>query len=967
MYHKHPLLSILLLLSSFTICAQQSGNIRQTADESAALDYLIIAKSFYGKSTEKAIDYSSQALQNALKTNNDSLKGQCYKASGVAYYYAGKPDKALPRFDTAMVFFKKINDRVEISNTYNNLGITYASLGDYNKAIEVYISALKLNYESGDSLRVGHLNNNIGALYYELESYNEALSYFKSSYEISFQVDDSSTMMSALNNWGLVEKDLKNYDAALAVFRRSVELGKHNNDLIGTANSLHNIGMVHYFLNNTDSAYLYYTQAAEIYDKTGMVIGNNYLGLGNIYFDKGDYEKALQQFNKALEISYHTNDKLLRLDALRNLYETWRKTGQTGEAFSAVEHYHGLFDSIKSLFDSTAVQNMQAKFGINEKIREVDVLMKEQAAHKKLLQEQKKQLNLQKTLLFGSFLFLAIVFTLSVLLHKLNKKIRHKNDDLHLKNTALAEAKAELSKSHQTLVEQEELLRTLINATPDIICFKNGKGQWLQANEAQISLYKLQGVDYKLKTDRELIGHNPDQQESLAANILSDEITWQKGIITRSDEQIELSDGNILIFDIIKVPLFNPDDSRKGLIVWGRDISDRKRTEKKLEFALKKAEESDRLKTAFLSNMSHEIRTPLNAIIGFSDLLDEDDLSRDEKNKFIKLIHENGNTLLNLIGDIIDLARIEAGETKLQLNKCNINTLFTELHETYLGLLRKRSITQVSISLSIPEKSVTMLADQYKLKQILTNLIDNALKFTEKGEILFGFVVNENQNQEIETIQIFVKDTGIGIPEDKQGLVFDRFIKLNDGGKKLYPGTGLGLSIVNQFVQLMKGNIRIESKANEGTSFIVTLPFSYQWADAKNARISRKNHDYTGKSLLVVEDVDSNFELLKILLEPTGAQVLRASNGLAAIEMSQNNPQISLVLMDIQLPGLNGYEATTKIKAIRPDLPIIAQTAFAMSEEKNACFAAGCDAYLAKPIRSELLLPVIDELIIHEH
>ena len=966
MMNKFYLLVVIQLLLPAILFSQEQQPDPLQDHEKTAIDYLVLAKSYYAKSTEKAINYSTIALELALKTQNDSLKAQCYKAVGVANYYAGQSEKSLEMLDSAMRYFEMTQNQQEISNTYNNRGINFASLGKYNQAIKSYTEALQIHIQLKDSMRIAHINNNIGSLYYQLESFNEALPYFESAYELAEKSNDSSTMMSALNNWGLVEKSLKNYDKAMAVFRKSVSIGKHNKDIVGTANSWHNIGLIHYLQNRQDSALIYFNKAAVLYDQTGMLSGNNHLGIGNCYYDEGKYDKATEQFQKALNISYKTNDRLLRLDALRNLYETWLHIGMRDRAFEAVIHYHDLFDSIKNLFDSTAVQNLQARFEVNDKIQEVDHLLKEKAAQEKLLDQQKRQLYLQRILLIVSFLSLLIVIVLIFMLFRLNNKIRLTNRDLQQNNLALGEAKAALSLSHQSLSEQEELLRTLINATPDFICFKNGRGQWLQANDALISLYGLKDVDYRFKTDQELIGHKPEYHDTLESNVLSDEITWQKGTITRSDEQIEAANGEWMIFDVIKVPLFNADGSRKGLIVLGRDISIRKQTERKLEYALKKAEESDRLKTAFLSNMSHEIRTPLNAIIGFSDLLDEDDLTKEEKNRFIKLIHENGNTLLNLIGDIIDLARIEAGEVKINLDKCNITALFQNLHDNYLGMMQKRSITQIDLQLSVPDKPITMFTDQLKLKQILTNLIDNALKFTEEGTILFGFVVNKNQLQQPETIQIFVKDTGVGIPQDKQGAVFERFIKINDGGKKLYPGTGLGLSIVSQFVHLMKGNIRLESQEGAGSNFIITLPYQSQQQLVQEKSGPGKKHDYIGKTLLIVEDVDSNFELLKILLEPTGAQIMRASNGMSAIESCQNNAHINLVLMDIQLPGLNGYEATRKIKAIMPELPIIAQTAFAMTEEKNACFDAGCDAYLAKPIRSELLFPVIDELIFAE-
>jgi len=457
---------------------------------------------------------------------------------------------------------------------------------------------------------------------------------------------------------------------------------------------------------------------------------------------------------------------------------------------------------------------MQARFQVDDKMREVKNLQKENLIQERLLTEQFQKLRFQRIALIFSVLLLISLLILLITFFRMNKRIRKANATLESQNIALEDAKKQLSQSHLDLQEKEELLRTLINSTPDIICFKDGKGRWLQANEADLELFGLKDVDYRLKTDLDLIEFSPFHRQAFLTCATSDEITWQKRTITRNDEAIETASGEMRVFDVIKVPLFNDENERKGLIVLGRDISVRKMTEKKLEMALQKAEESDRLKTAFLSNMSHEIRTPLNAILGFSKLLDDESLSKTEKVGFIKLIHENGNALLNLIGDIIDLARIESGETLLNLKQSNLSQLFVSIFQTYHQIISKKT-KNVTISLNIPEKDTRLMIDIEKIRQILVNLIDNAVKFTENGTIEFGFVLNTNEKNEAETIQIFVKDTGIGIQPEKQGIIFERFTKLNTDNKKLYPGTGLGLSIVRQFVQIMGGTIRLVSQPEQ--------------------------------------------------------------------------------------------------------------------------------------------------------
>lgn len=960
----------LLIILGFSLCFSvaaysQSSKAKQSEIESEAIDYLLLAKSFHTKSVEKSLDFSKKALQKAKQTDNDSLLAQCYKTLGVANFYAGNSHASIPLYDTAMFYFQQLGNTHEIGNVYNNLGIAYSGVENFNHAIEMYLLSLKITEKEADTVSLGRLYNNLGTLYYSLHNQYEALRYFKKSFEFSSIRNDSIGMMSSKNNIGLVELNLQVYDSALLTFRQSVAIGKRNNDIGGTANSLHNIGSIFHSKAVIDSALFYYKKADELYKIAGMRIGKNYIGIGNCYQDMGDYARAIKAFDEALKIGFNTNDRLLRLDAYHQLFQIQKERGNKDAALSAVTKYHALFDSIKILFDSSAVKNIQARFEIDIKRRELSRLQELQKTQVEKLSEQQEKLKFQRMLSYASMIFLALVLAFVYFLTTLLKKNKASQALLRNQNNELEKARSALSSSHESLIEQEELLLMLINSTPDIICFKDGESRWLKANEAILTLFNLTGIDYIMKTDSDLSVYSPEHKSAHESCMISDEICWQKGEINRSDEEFAAGKGKTKIYDVYKIPLFNADGSRKGIIVWGRDVTDRKQAEKKLERALEKAEESDRLKTAFLSNMSHEIRTPLNAIIGFSDLLGDDDITKDEKSNFIKIIHQNGEALLSLIGNIISLARIEAGETDINLQATNLNALFQEVNASYTPILKQRNKTHLKWDMKLPDHEVTAPTDKLKLSQIIINLLDNAIKFTEAGSIAFGFKPGLNAEGKIESVNIFVHDTGIGIADDQQRNIFNRFTKLNEHGKKIYSGTGLGLSIVKQYVQLMGGSIRLQSKPEQGSAFSIILPLFKQ---AKHAAFIQSNHlsrkyNFSNKEILIVEDVDSNFELLKVILLPTKAKIYRALNGIEAVNMCNDNLSIDLVLMDIQLPLLNGLDATMRIKQTRPELPIIAQTAFAMAEEKEACFAAGCDAYMAKPISAELMMPVLLEIL----
>ncbi len=374
--------------------------------------------------------------------------------------------------------------------------------------------------------------------------------------------------------------------------------------------------------------------------------------------------------------------------------------------------------------------------------------------------------------------------------------------------------------------------------------------------------------------------------------------------------------------------------------------------------AKEKAQESDRLKTAFLANMSHEIRTPMNAILGFTDLLKDESLSAHSRNEFIEIINSRGKDLLQIINDIIDISKIEAKQIKIHPVQCSVNSVLFELYsffESNITLKLKKDIV-LKLHTDLPNDKSYIYIDDIRLKQIFTNLIGNAIKFTELGYIEFGYSFENN------ILNFYVEDTGIGIPKEKHILIFDRFRQADDSTTKNFGGTGLGLAISKSLVELMGGIMKLDSELGSGSKFSFSLPYNPE--EENKIKEKEKNKDFIdninwqNKLILVVEDDHVNFQYLKVLLKKTQAKVIRAENGVEAIEMCKEHENINVVLMDIQMPIMNGFEATKIIKAMRKDLPIIAQTAYAMAEDKEKCRAAGCDDYLTKPIDIKSLICV---------
>jgi CheY-like chemotaxis protein len=379
--------------------------------------------------------------------------------------------------------------------------------------------------------------------------------------------------------------------------------------------------------------------------------------------------------------------------------------------------------------------------------------------------------------------------------------------------------------------------------------------------------------------------------------------------------------------------------------------------------AKEKAEESDRLKSAFLANMSHELRTPLNAIIGFSGLVID---SGPDINtvSYSQIILKSGQHLLSLVEDILDSTMIETGETRINYEKSNLISLLNEVKDILHGEIINENKTGVELILNLEgiDSDASLVTDGRKLKQVLLNLLRNALKFTSTGYIEYGFKELKSEGNKI--FQFYVKDTGIGIHKKHHQAIFNIFRQIDDTHTRKFGGMGIGLSIAKKTVELLGGKIWVESEPSAGSIFYFTIPERTD-INAKNIKRDEKELNmekkYDGKTILVAEDEQSNFDFLKILLTRMNVTVLWAKDGIEAVNMCESDPSIDLVFMDIKMPLLNGYEATKRIKAKRPDLPIIAQTAYAMISDKLEAENAGCDGYLSKPIKIYQISEILEE------
>ncbi|MHB1106405.1 MAG: PAS domain S-box protein [Lutibacter sp.] len=400
---------------------------------------------------------------------------------------------------------------------------------------------------------------------------------------------------------------------------------------------------------------------------------------------------------------------------------------------------------------------------------------------------------------------------------------------------------------------------------------------------------------------------------------------------------------------------FDHQGNLKSMIGTIQDISEKRQILQDFIIAKEKAEESNQLKTEFIQNMSHEIRTPMNGILGFTDLLENPNLPEEKRKRFIEIIKNSTHQLLHIIDDLMEISVLETKQIKAEEQPVCLNDLLFELFTVFEMKATKKSISLV-LENELSDKESTILTDKNKLNKVLSNLLENALKFTNEGIVELGYKLNKDI--EPVELEIYVKDSGIGIKPEKQALIFERFSQAEKELSKKVGGLGLGLSIAKENTELLGGKITVVSELGKGAAFFVTILYKPVNLTQKieNEKIKEKVVNEKKHTILITEDEDVNYMVLEILLEDKlkfPCIIIHAKDGLEAVELCKSNPEIELVLMDIKMPKMDGREATRIIKEFRPNLPIIAQTAYSSPEEKEKAFLAGCDDFLSKPINKE--------------
>lgn len=557
----------------------------------------------------------------------------------------------------------------------------------------------------------------------------------------------------------------------------------------------------------------------------------------------------------------------------------------------------------------------------------------------------------------GLIILTSVVLFFSLKLRKVNNELKESNlqilrinEDLRRTNTELETQKESLSRAYN---ESDKFYGMLLQAATDGIAFYDSAFNLKYANPAFYSMIGLDCSTYHSIDPGELI--HPDDRDYTQKRYQSLD---EKGFF-ECELRLLHNDGHYLHLSTRSVSVRNDDGSLLGSFIISRDISAMKEAYSDLMKAKSEAEASIRLKSSFLANISHEIRTPLNSVVGFSNLLLSEDLTREVREEYVGHINYNSEKLLQIIGDIIDLSRLESSQIEIRYEETSINSIIEEIAiETREIIRRNEKPIVLNLRNGFSEKADLIFTDRVWLKRVLHHLMDNAVKFTLDGSIELIC------SMESEKIHFKIKDTGVGINKENILRIFDEFHQEEGGHHRPFEGLGVGLTLAREVIARMGGKIQVQSEKGKGSEFGFYLP--YRPAGSRKLKIDNAgtgnphiNNDWSIKKCLIVDDNKEMLVYLKRLLHDTKINILTARSGFEAIQFVRYTPDIDVVLLDMQMPEMNGIEVTREIRNIRQNLPIIAQTAFIFADDKDLILETGCDACIIKPIKREQLISVM--------
>jgi PAS domain S-box-containing protein len=558
---------------------------------------------------------------------------------------------------------------------------------------------------------------------------------------------------------------------------------------------------------------------------------------------------------------------------------------------------------------------------------------------------------------------------ISILIIIFSTKLRNANRELRKRNKQIEDINSGLQKTNKELAIQKEAIsreysysemfyKMLVQSADDGISFYDRDGNLKYANAAFYSIIGLDKEQYNSIKTTEIV-----HPEDVAYEKNRTEALQAKGFF-ETELRLKHKDGHYVNLSTRSVTVKNENGDIIGALTISRDITTLKKVHEDLVKANVEAEASNRLKSSFLANISHEIRTPLNSVVGFANLLLANDITNEVKEEYIEHINHNSEKLLQIIGDIIDLSRLESSQIEITYEEASVNSIVNEIVEDARKIVKRneKSII-INVMNMLEENGDLIFTDKIWLKRVLNHLMDNAVKFTLEGSVRLSYA-KENDN-----LVFRIKDTGIGINKENLDHIFEEFRQEIDGHRRPFEGLGVGLTLAKEVIERMGGKIFVQSEKGVGSEFSFSIPYRPAGGSTRLKskiainELQNLQVNWRSKTCLLVDDNKDVLLYLVRVLGDTGIKTISARSGIEAIEILKSTPGIDVVLLDMQMPEMNGIEATKEIRKIRKDIPIIAQTAFIFEDDKDIILEAGCDACLIKPIRKDHLLTVMSSFL----
>ena len=780
----------------------------------------------------------------------------------------------------------------------------------------------KLNLVKGQA----KAQNIIGACYYMKSDYSKAIEYFKKSLQTNKILGNKPGLSDTYNNIGAIYKIEGNYPKALEYFQKSLTIEKELNNTAGIAGSYSNIGIVYDILEEYSDALKYYLNALQYYKITNNSIGisDTYHNTGINYFSQNMYSKALEYFQKSLGIY----KKLKNKSGITWSYFNMGKVYRVQKNYDKAKEYYQIS---LTLSIETGNKSLEAK-----NYKELSLLYLAQNNPHVANNYAKKAYQIAQTigdieLLRSAMGILSTSYAeLGSYKKAYNYHVKYKNlnDSIFNKENVRKFTKLE----YQYKYEKEKEAERLNQKKKEEILAKEIKYQttfkyFLFASlfvAFLIILFYVWLYLDKRKANSLLIQKNK-------------EILEQQALISKQNVEIKEHSEELLKH---KNHLEEIVQKRTAALVKAKE----------------KAEESDRLKTAFLNNVSHEFRTPMNGIIGFSSFLTEPNLSPDIQEEYAGLINQSCKQLLHIVNDTVEISKVHSHQTEVTKSIVNVVDTINNIIDNFSDFVEQKSL-EIRFHNTISRADAEIITDDYKFERIVWHLIDNAIKFSYSGQIVITLKKDEHNR-----LFFQVEDSGIGIPTNLQEKVFDPYHQVETGTAKRFGGVGVGLSLTKAYIKLLGGDISLKSEQNKGTSVSFTIPI--EATQPKNPNDDKKpTGNINKKTILIAEDNDLNYLLLESILSRFETTLLHAWNGKEALEILNREPAVDVILMDLKMPVMDGYEAVAEIKRKFPGIPVVAQTAYTVHADLKELNKINFDGYVTKPIKISNLINVLKRVL----